>query len=91
MAVCSGDAVPNGETAPEAGNQRSKPEPELEAAVPDPEALKDDASPQKRGAQRQQQQGAPGSGRAFQRVKADEWLDKKARHCPVLVACPLTG
>ncbi len=57
--------------------------------MPDPEDLKDDASPQKRGTQRQQQQqeGGPGSGRAFQRVKAEEWLNKKARLCPVSIAC----
>ena len=58
--------------------------------MPDPEALKDDASPEKRGVQRQQQQqqqGGPGSGRAFQRVKAEEWLNKKARPLPVPSAC----
>ena len=26
------------------------------------------------------QERAPSSGRAFQRVKAEDWLDKKARH-----------
>ena len=58
--------------------------------MPDPEALKDDASPDKQGTQRQQQQqqqGGPGSGRAFQRVKAEEWLNKKARPFAAHIAC----
>ncbi len=67
---------PVAEAEPAAAELREKPEPVLEDAVPDPEPLKgDDASHRQ-----QQPQGAPGSGRAFQRVKAEEWLNKKVRN-----------
>ena len=60
--------------------------------MPDPEPLKGNSAAEQRGLQRQQQQqqGAPGSGRAFQRVKAEEWLDKKAclRLTPSLIVLP---
>ena len=85
-AAGTGDPVseqPVAEAEPAAAEQHEKPEPVLEDAVPDPEPLKGDDA-QQRGSgrqqqQQQQQQGAPGSGRAFQRVKAEEWLDKKVR------------